>query len=237
MKLNVCELSIGYDGVAILDDINFSVEGNAYLCIVGENGAGKSTLLKTISNLQKPIFGEINFDTTRREIGYLPQQTPVQHDFPATVKEIVATGALSTGKWYRPFYTAQEKERVAWALEKTNITAIKNKCFRELSGGQQKRALLARALVSAKNLIILDEPTAGLDPEATKDFYALLKKINNENVAIIMVTHDIESALENATHVLHLYAKSQDHQTPPAGLQNEHFFGTLAEYKEKGKIT
>jgi len=218
MNLTVTDLSIGYDGVSIKDDINFCIEGGSYLCIVGENGTGKSTLLKTISNLQKPIFGEISFGVPRREIGYLSQQTAVQNDFPATVSEIVSTGALSKGKWYRPFYRKQDKELIAWAMDKTNITDIKGKCFRELSGGQQKRVLLARALIGAKNFIILDEPTAGLDPDATKDFYALLKKINKDDgVTIVMVTHDIESAINYATHVLHLKA-------------DDYFFGTIDEY-------
>jgi len=220
MTLNVCDLSIGYNGVAILDDLNFSIEGGSYLCVIGENGTGKSTLLKTISNLQKPIYGEIIFSDSRREIGYLPQQTAVQYDFPATVGEIVATGALSKGQWYRPFYSKQEKELISWALDKTNITDIKDKCFRVLSGGQQRRVLLARALVAAKNIIILDEPTAGLDPEATKDFYQLLEKINqDENVTIIMVTHDIESAVKYATHILHLQTE-------------EYFFGTTRDYTQ-----
>jgi len=218
MNLTVKDLSIGYDGVAIQDDISFCIEGGSYLCIVGENGTGKSTLLKTISNLQKPIFGEISFGVPRREIGYLSQQTAVQNDFPATVSEIVSTGVLSKGKWYRPFYSKQDKELIDWAMAKTNITDIKGKCFRELSGGQQRRVLLARALIGAKNFIILDEPTAGLDPEATKDFYALLEKINkDENVTIVMVTHDIESSIKYATHVLHLQV-------------DDYFFGTIDEY-------
>jgi len=219
--LEVEDLSIGYDGKAILEDINFTVENGDYLCIVGENGAGKSTLLKTISNLQKAIYGDVRFTVSRKEIGYLPQQTAVQHDFPAAVKEIVASGALSKGKWYRPFYNKAEKERIAWAIEKTNIVNISEQCFRELSGGQQKRVLLARALVTAKNAVILDEPTAGLDPEATKEFYELLAKINRyDNMTIIMVTHDIESTVKYATHVLHL--RSND----------ECFFGTIGEYGE-----
>jgi len=219
--LEVEELSIGYDGKAILNDINFTVENGSYLCIVGENGAGKSTLLKTIANLQKAIYGEVRFGVSRKEIGYLPQQTAVQHDFPAAVKEIVASGALSKGEWYRPFYSKTEKKRVSWVSEKTNIANIKEQCFRELSGGQQKRVLLARALVTAKNAVILDEPTAGLDPEATREFYALLAKINrDDNMTIIMVTHDIENTVKYATHVLHLRSGG------------DCFFGTIDEYKE-----
>jgi len=178
-------------------------------------------LLKTIANLQKPIYGEVRFSASRKEIGYLPQQTAVQYDFPATVKEIVASGALSKGKWYRPFYSKVEKERAMWAIEKTNITNIRENCFRELSGGQQRRVLLARALVTAKNAVILDEPTAGLDPEATKEFYELLAKINrDDNMTILMVSHDIENTIKYATHVLHLRSK------------DDCFFGTIEKYRE-----
>ena len=209
--LEAADLCIGYDGKAILNDINFTVKNGSYLCIVGENGAGKSTLLKTISGLLKPVFGTVHFSCTRREIGYLPQQTAIQQDFPASAIEIVSSGALSRGAWYRPFYNKDEKERIAWACEKTGVTAFANQCFRELSGGQQRRVLLARALVTAKNAVILDEPTAGLDPEAMKDFYELLAKLNKDDkITIMMVTHDVDSAAKYATHILHLHSKNKN---------------------------
>ena len=226
--LEVTDLCIGYDGKAILNDICFDIKNGSYLCIVGENGAGKSTLLKTISGLQKPIYGTVHFSVPGREIGYLPQQTAVQQDFPASAKEIVSSGALSRGKWYRPFYSKEEKERITWACEKTGVAAFENQCFRELSGGQQRRVMLARALVTAKNAVILDEPTAGLDPEAMKEFYALLAKINRDDkITIIMVTHDIESATKHATHILHLYGKSAESD---AGESDDYFFGKVGQF-------
>ena len=219
--LTVSDLSIGYDRVAILDDINFSIESGSYLCIVGDNGTGKSTLLKTLANLQKPVFGHISFSS--REVGYLPQQTAVQSNFPATVKEIVAIGTLGKSKWYNPFYSNGDKKLISWAMDKTNISDISEKCFRELSGGQQRRVLLARALIGAQKFVILDEPTAGLDPESTKDFYTLLGKINQEdNITIIMVTHDTESAVKFASHILHLQ-------------KNDYFFGTIEQYLNSPK--
>jgi len=225
--LEATDLCIGYDGKSILDDICFSISSGSYLCIVGENGAGKSTLLKTISGLQKPIYGTVNFSVSRNEIGYLPQQTPMRSDFPASAQEIISSGALGRGKWYRPFFNKDEKERITWAAEKTGVTAFLGQCFRELSGGQQQRVLLARALVTAKNAVILDEPTAGLDPEATKEFYGLLSKINrDEKITIIMVTHDIEGVEKHATHVLEL-----GNQKP--GDEDNYYFGTADEYSRK----
>jgi zinc transport system ATP-binding protein len=229
--LETTDLCIGYDGKSILDDICLSLESGSYLCIVGENGTGKSTLLKTISGLLRPIFGTVHFSVPKREIGYLSQQTAVQHDFPASAREIVSSGALSRGKWYRSFLSKDEKERISWACEKTGVAAFASQCFRELSGGQQRRVLLARALVTAKNVIIMDEPTAGLDPEATKEFYELLAKINHEDkITIIMVTHDIEGAVRYATHILHLQATNEKDDDDES---DEYFFGLVGEYQEK----
>ena len=224
--LEVADLCIGYEGKSIMDDISFSLASGSYMCIVGENGAGKSTLLKTITGLLKPVFGTVHFSVPGHEIGYLPQQTAVQSDFPASAKEIVSSGALPRGKWYKPFYSKEEKERIAWACEKTGVAPFAGQCFRELSGGQQRRVLLARALTTAKNAVILDEPTAGLDPEAMKEFYELLAKINRkENISIIMVTHDIESAEKYATHILHLYSKASD-----SDEDDDFFFGSTDEF-------
>jgi zinc transport system ATP-binding protein len=218
--LEVKNLDIGYDGKAISEDISFVVQCGAYVCIVGENGAGKSTLLKTLTGLQKPLFGEVCLGVPRKEIGYLPQQNAVQGDFPASVREIVSSGALSRISWYRPFMNKAELQRIEWACEKTGITEIAKKCFRELSGGQQKRTLLARALVTSQKAIILDEPTAGLDPDATAEFYELLAKLNRDDgVTIIMVTHDLENTDKYATHVLELFTK----RAGVSGTQDDDF--------------
>jgi len=227
--LEVTDLCIGYDGKSIFDDINFRIESGAYLCIVGENGAGKSTLLKTISGLQKPIYGKVHFNVHRHEIGYLPQQAAIRYDFPASAKEIISSGALSRGKWYKPFYSKEERAQITWACEKTGVTDFIGQCFRELSGGQQQRVLLARALVTAKSAIILDEPTAGLDPEAARAFYALLHKINrDEKITIIMVTHDIAGAEKHATHILELKSQNLD--------EEDFFFGTVSDYTERRRL-
>jgi len=228
--LEATDLCIGYDGKSIVDDICFSITSGSYLCIVGENGAGKSTLLKTISGLQNPVYGTVHFNVHRREIGYLPQQIAIRNDFPASAKEIISSGTLSRGKWYRPFYSKEEKERITWACDKTGVTVFLKQCFRELSGGQQQRVLLARALVTARNVVILDEPTAGLDPEATKEFYELLLKINNdEKITIIMVTHDIEGAEKYASHILELKNRMPDEE-------EDYFFGTVGDYVKRRRL-
>ncbi len=169
-QLTCQNLSLGYDGREILHDLSFEVNAGDYLCIVGENGSGKSTLMKTILGLQAPIRGRILTGDGLRpnEIGYLPQQTVVQRDFPASVREIVLSGCQSRCG-LRPFYNRQEKRLAGENMEKLGLTALEKRCYRELSGGQQQRVLLARALCATQKLLLLDEPVSGLDPKVTAE--------------------------------------------------------------------
>lgn len=215
--LEVKDLSLGYDGKAIAEHLNFKVDAGSYLCIVGENGSGKTTLMKTLLHLQKPLSGTINYGDGLKpdEIGYLPQQTEVQRDFPASVYEIVISGCQSRlGR--RAFYGKEEKALAADAMRRMAIEDLKDRCYRDLSGGQQQRVLLARALCAARKIILLDEPVSGLDPKVTAELYKLIEDLNREGVTIMMVSHDISTALRNATHILH--------------IGSEMFFGTRQEY-------
>ena len=222
MALITCKnLSLGYEGHAILKDINFKLDGGEYLCIIGENGAGKSTLVKGLLRLKKPMGGSIipGDNLKHKEIGYLPQQTMIQKDFPASVWEVVLSGVLNNDHRC-PFYNKKDKAEAEKNMEKLNILDLKKRCYRELSGGQQQRVLLARALCATDSVLILDEPVTGLDPAASMEFYETIKDLNKkENVTIIMVSHDIKNALNYATHILHLE-------------QENDFFGTVEEYKK-----
>ncbi len=219
MALLTCQnLSLGYDGNTIVSDLNFSVAQGNYLCIVGENGSGKSTLMKTILNLMPPVSGQIDTGDGLRQnqIGYLPQQTDVQRDFPASVWEIILSGCQGRCG-LRPFYNGDEKKRAKAAMKRLQIEDLKKRCYRELSGGQQQRVLLARALCATEKLLLLDEPVTGLDPNATAKFYQMLFKLNKEDhITIIMISHDIQMALECASHILH--------------IGDTVFFGTKQEY-------
>ncbi len=217
--LDCRDTGLGYEGKPVWEHLTFQVRSGDYLCIVGENGSGKSTLLKSLLGLLKPLSGEIvHADTLRGgSIGYLPQQTRAQKDFPATVTEVVRSGFIS-GKGMRFFYTAQEKSWALMNMGKLGVLELKDRCYRELSGGQQQRVLLARALCAAGELLILDEPVTGLDPAAAQDLYRTLEYLNKkEGIAIVMVTHDIQNALQYATAILH------------AG-HGQWFYGTTAEY-------
>lgn len=198
------DLSLGYEGGVVLSHLSFSVEAGGYLCIVGENGAGKSTLMKTLLGLLQPLSGTIETGEglCQNEMGYLPQQTQVQKDFPASVKEIVLSGCLSR-RGLRPFYSSGEKARAFENMEKMGVVSLQNRCYRTLSGGQQQRVLLARALCATEKMLLLDEPTAGLDPQVTAEMYRLIRELNTkQGITVLMITHDIAAALEDATHLL-----------------------------------
>jgi zinc transport system ATP-binding protein len=215
-----CEkLTLGYGSQEILSGLSFEVNRGDYLCIVGSNGSGKTTLMKTVLGLTKPLGGSIEFSDglSASGIGYLPQQTDVQRDFPASVYEIVISGCLGRGGFH-PFYTKADKALAAQAMERMDIKGLKNSCYRELSGGQQQRVLLARALCATRDILLLDEPVAGLDPKVTADMYALIDSLNkNDGVTVIMISHDIDKALKYASHILH--------------IGTDIFFGTRAEYE------
>lgn len=206
MSLIECKnLALGYENEVILSGLSFSVEPGDYLCIVGENGSGKSTLMKTLLSLIKPKGGEVIFGDGLRqnEIGYLPQQTLYQRDFPASVSEIVLSGFQ--GKLgLRPFYSKEQKEAAKKNMERMNISEFAKRSYAKLSGGQQQRVLLARALCATDKLLLLDEPVSGLDPKVTLEMYELVKSLNDEGITIIMISHDVSAAVKYASRILHI---------------------------------
>ncbi len=225
MSLLTCQnLSVGYDGKAVLENLNFSVDSGEYLAVIGENGSGKSTLMRTLLGLQPPVSGRILMGDglCKNEIGYLPQQTVVQKDFPASVREIVLSGCQSRCGW-RPFYNANEQSLAADAMKKMRVDNLAKRCYRELSGGQQQRVLLARALCATRKMLLLDEPVSGLDPKVTAEMYELIEKLNRDDkITVIMISHDMRAALRYADHILHIgecvfYGTKAEYLASPQG--------------------
>lgn len=215
--LTVRDLSLGYDARTIVEGLNFTVNAGDYLCIVGENGSGKTTLMRTLLHLQEPLCGQIltGDGLMKNEIGYLPQQTIVQKDFPASVREIVLSGCQGRCG-LRPFYNKEERQLAEENMRRMGITELAARCYRELSGGQQQRVLLARALCATKKVLLLDEPVSGLDPKVTAEMYRLISDLNKDGITIIMVSHDIATAVRYASHILHIGSRI--------------FYGTKEEY-------
>lgn len=231
MALFTCkDVAFVYDGVTAVEGLNFEINAGDYLGIVGENGAGKSTLIAGLLGLKSPGSGQIIMgDGLRKnEIGYLPQKSPIQRDFPASVYEVVLSGRLNR-QGFRPFYRKADKKAVEVNLRRLGIEDLKKRCFRELSGGQQQRVLLARALCATNKILLLDEPAAGLDPVATRRLYELVKAVNKKlGISVVMVSHDIESVMRYNSHVLHLggcqlfYGTVEEYRRSPVG---RHFLG------------
>ena len=219
--LSCRDVSLGYEGHTVWEDLTFSVHSGEYLCIVGENGSGKSTLLKSLLGLLPPLKGVIQRSDTAGAVGYLPQQTQAQRDFPATVSEVVLSGFLSAhGR--RFFYSAAEKSQALMHMGKLGILELKDRCYRELSGGQQQRVLLARALCATQKMLLLDEPVSGLDPKVTAEMYTLIEKLNREDgITVIMISHDVAAAVRYASHILH--------------IGDTVFFGTRADYLQSSQ--
>ena len=202
-------LSIGYGSCKIQTRLNFAVKDDDFICIVGSNGSGKTTLVLTLLQLIPKLAGKLTFSHLRpTEIGYMPQLNRLALDFPATVHEIVQSGTL----------TNQRKEVDSdHVLEKFNLKTLKHAKFAELSGGQKQRVLLARAVVAAQKLLILDEPYNNLDQAAREKLYLELRELNRSGVAILMITHDLDHSSLIGDKTLAL-------------LDGDYYFGPTNEY-------
>lgn len=201
--LEVKNLMVSYSNHIALKDINFKIEEGEYVCLVGENGSGKSTLVKALVGLLKQDEGEINLNISLDEVSYLSQTNLKELDFPATAKEIIMSGTQKHGKL--PFYTTKDKELYNEVIKEMKIEDIVDRRIGELSGGQKQRVLIARSLIRKPKLLILDEPSTGLDSNITHELYKILENENKENkTTIIMATHDLDEINNENIHIIAL---------------------------------
>lgn len=219
--IEVRNLSAYYENKEIFSNLNFSVKEGDYLCIIGENGSGKTTLMRLLLGFKVKKSGSIVFcGLTRKEIGYLPQKTETQRDFPASVNEIIMSGFASKS-FFGISYSKEQKIKAQKNMELLEIEELKNRSFKELSGGQQQKVLLCRSLCAAGKAILLDEPVTGLDSVSQEEFYALIRRLNESGIAVIMISHDINKALVEGKNILHI-------------SENGYFYGRTADYLESG---
>jgi zinc transport system ATP-binding protein len=196
---DVKNLTFSIKGQTILSNISLEVFRSEYIAIIGPNGGGKTTLIRMLLGLETPTSGEVkiygkkfsNFDEWHK-IGYVPQRASlVDASFPATVLDIVKMGRTAKKKLFS-FYGAEDEKAVYDAMSKMDILDLKEKMIGTLSGGQRQRAMIARALASKPDILILDEPNTGVDVASQKKFYTLLRKLNQEDkITIVFITHDI----------------------------------------------
>lgn len=235
--IEVIDLSFGFNKLEVLTEINLKVYNGDFLALIGPNGAGKTTLIKLILGLLKPKQGEIKlFQQTQKEfkdwslIGYIPQKaTHFESLFPISVREVVALN-LPQARWY-DFWSKKIKEsEVVKALETVGMQDYIDERIGHLSGGQQQRVFIARALVSKPRVLILDEPTTGVDAITQEKFYDLLAHLNKEKgLTIILVTHEIGVVNRHVNKVACLNRRLVYHGSHAEFCQSDYFRQMLAE--------
>ncbi len=187
---------VSYDSQTVLEDINLIVRESDFIGLIGPNGGGKTTLLKTLLGLLQPTRGTIRImgksvAEGRCHIGYVPQSVDLDRQFPIRVWEVVQMGLLGCRKPFSPL-SAHEREVIQYALEQVEMADLSQRAIGELSVGQRQRVYIARALTSNPQLLLLDEPTASVDPQVAGNIYELLRHIN-QTVTIVMVSHDMNA--------------------------------------------
>jgi len=196
---DVKNLSFSVRGQNILSNISLEIFSAEYIAIIGPNGGGKTTLIRLLLGLEKPTSGEIRIFGKRIQdfkdwykIGYVPQRaTHVDANFPGSVQDVVNMGRTSQRRLFSKM-SEEDKDSVTDAMHKMDVYELKDKMIGTLSGGQRQRVMIARALASKPEILILDEPNTGVDMASQKKFYALLKELNTkENITIVFITHDI----------------------------------------------
>lgn len=204
--IEVSHLTAGYGSRVALDDVSFSVEQGCLAGLVGPNGSGKSTLIKVIMGLHKPWSGEVrlagrNGRGGRPLIGYAPQSELVDWAFPVTVLDVVLMGRYgNVGLLRRP--SDEDREVSMRSLDRVDMASLKDRQIGELSGGQQRRVLIARALAQEADLILLDEPVAGLDAAAQHDLLRLLEDLRKEQRTLLVATHDLSCVASDFDHAI-----------------------------------
>lgn len=203
--IKISGLTVKYESVVALQDVCLTVEQNDFLGIIGPNGGGKTTLVKTILGLVKPQTGRIEFfdlmgqPADKLNIGYLPQYASFDFSFPTTVSEVVMAGFLARKSIFYK-YTQQQRSTADELLRLFEISDLAHRSIGELSGGQRQRVLMARALVSNPQLLILDEPSTYIDKESEGQMYRMLRQINHR-CAIILVSHDVGTIVQEVSNV------------------------------------
>ncbi|MGA1864769.1 MAG: metal ABC transporter ATP-binding protein [bacterium] len=221
IQISVKGVDFSYGSTKVLSDISFEIRQGDFLAILGPNGSGKTTLIKLVLGLLPLSEGEIVlFGQTIRtfakwkSIGYVPQNaTHIDHFFPASVKEVVSMGLIS-GKKFPRFLRRNDYALIDKALEKVDMKGIKDRRIGELSGGQQQRVFIARAVVNQPEILILDEPTAGVDAATQTHFYDMLNLLNKQlGITIVLITHDIGAVTRYVTKVACLNQRLVFHGT------------------------
>ncbi len=208
-------VSFSYGGPLVLEEVNLRVARGDFVAVVGPNGGGKTTLVRLILGLLHPRSGRVRVlglppGQARSRLGYMPQHPVMDLAFPASVRDVVLMGRLD-GRW-RWRYRAADRLAADQALERVGLAGLGRRPFASLSGGQRQRALIARALVSQPEVLLLDEPTANVDPAGEEGIYELLRRLN-QSMTVVAVTHDLGFVSPYVGHVICVNRRVATHPT------------------------
>lgn len=225
--ISVDDVSFGYTASPVVRNISFAVESGEYVGLIGPNGSGKSTLLQLILGLHKPDTGEIRLlghpareFEDRERVGYVAQDvTENTKEMPITVEEVVLMGRYPHAGFGR--VQASDREKAREALQTVGIVHLADRRITRLSGGQRQRAYIARALASEAELLILDEPTVGVDAESVETFFDLLERLNDDGMTILLVEHDIGAVLDHTSRVICLNREVYFDGPPEAFVESD----------------
>lgn len=228
--IELYQVCFAYSGQEVIKDISLQIHRGDYLGIVGPNGGGKTTLLKLMVNLLTPKNGTIKLFNTEikkfnawSKIGYVPQKSHLDTNYPITVEEMVAMGRYGKlGLFHQP--SDKDRAKTLEALKNVDLLQYRQRHINDLSGGQQQRVLIARALASEPEIIFLDEPTVGIDIKTQKDFYSLLRKLNQQlDLTLILVTHELDIVGHEATELLYINRTKEYYGDPEEFLKGKYF--------------
>lgn len=208
--VEVREVAVHQDGLSILDGVSFSLKPGEALAVVGPNGAGKTTLLSLIAGLRRPTRGEVRIfghpPGRHLCLGYLPQRSQAEWSFPATVLDVVLMGRVGQAGLFRPL-TPTDRKKAQEALKRVGLEGLADRRIRELSGGEQQRMLIARALAQEARILLLDEPLSALDAVAQEGLLSLLKDLAGQGLTIIVAMHELDLVAKYFPRVLLLRTK------------------------------
>ena len=204
--IHVEDLTASYGDKPVLWDVDVDVERNSVTAIVGPNGAGKSTLMKCILGFVRPLAGKILIDgktlpEVRRRIAYVPQKSSVNWDFPITVQDVILMGRYPHLGWIRR-PRAIDRQAAYDAMEEMEMTAYRDRQISQLSGGQKQRVFIARALCQDADLLMMDEPLAGVDQTSEKIIMKKVRQLQGEGKTIVCIHHDLNTLREYFDHIV-----------------------------------
>ena len=239
------QVSFGYSDKLVLEEINLHLHAGQFAALVGPSGAGKTSLLKLILGTLRPTRGDICIDgcvvdsSRQIRVGYVPQLETVDWNFPVTVEQVVLMGCTGNSK-FLPWHSATDKRRMRETLAALGLEALQHRHIRDLSGGQQQRTFLARALMAEPDLLVLDEPTAGVDLRTAESVLHMLAHLNQKGMSILMTTHDLNAAAAHVPWVICLnrtiVAQGMPEDVLTVETLNQTYHGDMMVIRQDGLI-